>query len=117
MFRPLSIMVNLSRLVRCRSDKANVFLAETSWVQIPHSPASFILFNFNEVLRMNTNLMYKTNHGTIVYCSQINYNTWGIKPQTNPENRYKVSKTENGLICECLDHTARKSDCKHIQMY
>ena len=39
------------------------------------------------------------------YCSQINYNTFSVRSQTNPENRYAVTKTGNGLICECPDHT------------
>ena len=50
------------------------------------------------------------------YCSQINYNTFSVRSQTNPENRYTISKTDNGLICECPDHQTRKSDCKHIKI-
>ena len=50
------------------------------------------------------------------YCSQINYNTFSVRSQTNPENYYTVTKTGNGLICECPDHQDRKSDCKHIKI-
>ena len=35
---------------------------------------------------------------------------------SNPENRYTVSRTGKGLICECPDHQSRKSDCKHIKV-
>ncbi len=27
-----------------------------------------------------------------------------------------VSRTGNGLVCECKDHTTRKADCKHIKI-
>ena len=50
------------------------------------------------------------------YCGQVSYNVFSVRSQTNPENRYNVSKTDNGLICECLDHTTRGSDCKHIKI-
>lgn len=50
------------------------------------------------------------------YCSQINQNQFKVKSQTNPEKYYIVSKTDNGLICECKDHLTRKSDCKHIHV-
>ncbi len=50
------------------------------------------------------------------YCSQIDQDNFSVRSQTNPENRYKVSKTGNGLICECKDHTTRKADCKHIKI-
>ena len=50
------------------------------------------------------------------YCSQINYNSFSVRSQTNPKNYYTVTKTGNGLICECPDHTTRKSDCKHIKI-
>ena len=43
------------------------------------------------------------------------YNVFSVRSQTNPEKRYKVTKTQNGLICEYLDHTTRGSDCKHIK--
>ena len=49
-------------------------------------------------------------------CTQVSYNVFSVCSQTNPENRYKVSITDNGLICECLDHTERGSDCKHIKV-
>ena len=50
------------------------------------------------------------------HCSQIDQNTFSVRSQTNPENRYIVSKTENGLKCECKDHNCRKADCKHIKI-
>ena len=50
------------------------------------------------------------------YCFQINNNTFSVRSQTNSENHYTVTKTGNGLICECKDHTTRKADCKHIKI-
>ena len=50
------------------------------------------------------------------YCFQIDSNSFSVSSQTNPENRYKVSITDNGLICECLDHITRGSDRKHIKI-
>lgn len=50
------------------------------------------------------------------YASQFEYNKFKVRSQTNPEKFYIVSKTDNGLVCECLDHLTRKSDCKHIKI-
>ena len=50
------------------------------------------------------------------YCSQIDSDNFSVRSQTNPKNRYIVSKTENGLKCECKDHRCRKADCKHIKI-
>ena len=50
------------------------------------------------------------------YGSQINSNNFRVRSQTDPSKSYIVSKTENGLICECPDHTTRKADCKHIKV-
>ena len=50
------------------------------------------------------------------YCSQLDSNNFSVRSQTNPENRYIISKTENGLKCECKDHQTRKADCKHIKI-
>jgi len=50
------------------------------------------------------------------YCSQIDSNNFSVRSQSNPENRYTVSRTENGLKCECKDHSCRKADCKHIKI-
>ena len=35
------------------------------------------------------------------HCSQIDANTFSVRSQTNPENRYMVRETANGLVCEC----------------
>ena len=53
---------------------------------------------------------------TIGYASQFEHNKFKVRSQTNPDNFYIVSKTENGLRCECKDHNCRKSDCKHIKI-
>ena len=50
------------------------------------------------------------------HCSQINQNQFQVRSQTDPSKFYMVSKTDNGLICECPDHQTRKADCKHIKI-
>ena len=50
------------------------------------------------------------------YCLQRDNNNFSVRSQTNSEKRYNVSRTGNGLICECLDHTTRNADCKHIKV-
>ena len=50
------------------------------------------------------------------HCSQIDANTFSVRSQTNPENRYTVRETANGLVCECPDNRFRKADCKHIKI-
>ena len=55
--------------------------------------------------------MKLTGHAT-----QINHDTFKVRSQSNPDNYYIVSKTENGLRCECKDHLCRKADCKHIKI-
>ena len=50
------------------------------------------------------------------YCSQLDSNIFAVRSQTNPENRYQVTNTDNGLTCNCLDHQTRKADCKHIKI-
>ena len=46
----------------------------------------------------------------------IGNNQIRVRSQTDPLKFYIVSQTENGLICECPDHTDRKADCKHIKI-
>ena len=50
------------------------------------------------------------------YCTQISKDQFRVRSQTNPDNHYIVSKTGNGLICQCPDHETRKADCKHIKI-
>ena len=50
------------------------------------------------------------------YASQFESNKFRVRSQTNPDNYYIVSKTDNGLRCECKDHNCRKADCKHIKI-
>ena len=50
------------------------------------------------------------------YCSQLDINRFKVRSQTDPEKHYVVSRTGNGLICECHDHQYRKADCKHIKV-
>ena len=53
---------------------------------------------------------------TVGYCSQISHDKFRVRSQTNPQKYYIVSKTENGLKCQCKDHNCRKADCKHIKI-
>jgi putative transposase len=50
------------------------------------------------------------------YATQFEFGKFSVRSQTNPEKFYIVSKTDNGLVCECLDHLTRKADCKHIKI-
>ena len=53
---------------------------------------------------------------TVGHCSQIEQDKFRVRSQTDPTKFYVVSKTGNGLRCECKDHEIRKSDCKHIRI-
>ena len=48
--------------------------------------------------------------------SQFEQDKFRVQSQTDPNKSYVVSRTGNGLVCECLDHTERKADCKHIKV-
>ena len=48
--------------------------------------------------------------------SQIGTRTFKEKSMTVPDKYYTVSRTGNGLVCECPDHQYRKSDCKYINV-
>lgn len=48
--------------------------------------------------------------------SQFDTDKFRVRSQTNPEKEYVVSRTVNGLVCECKDHEVRKADCKHIKL-
>lgn len=50
------------------------------------------------------------------HASQFEQDKFKVKSQTSPEKSYIVSRTGNGLVCECLDHQTRKADCKHIKI-
>jgi len=50
------------------------------------------------------------------YATQIDHKQFKVRSQTNPNNFYIVSKTDEGLRCECKDHNCRKADCKHIKI-
>ena len=62
--------------------------------------------------------MYNANQimQTPGYCSQLDSKRFKVRSQTDPTEHYIVSRTGNGLICECHDHTYRKADCKHIKV-
>ncbi len=49
------------------------------------------------------------------YASQFESDKFKVRSQTNPEKFYIISKTDNGLVCECPDHITRNADCKHIK--
>ena len=46
----------------------------------------------------------------------IQEGVYQVRSQSNPNSSYYVRSTELGLVCECLDHKTRKSDCKHIKV-
>ena len=48
--------------------------------------------------------------------TQLDSDNFKVRSQTDPTKFYTVSKTENGLICSCPDHTTRKADCKHLKL-
>ena len=48
--------------------------------------------------------------------TQLDSDNFKVRSQTNPTKSYIVSRTGNGLICECKDHTTRKADCKHLKL-
>ncbi len=50
------------------------------------------------------------------YATQFESNKFKVRSQSNPDNYYIVSKTDNGLRCQCKDHLCRKADCKHIKI-
>ena len=50
------------------------------------------------------------------YAKFIGNNKIKIRSQTDLSKSYIISRTENGLVCECPDHQDRKSDCKHIKI-
>ena len=53
---------------------------------------------------------------TKCHCSQFEQDKFTVRSQSNPNKFYIVSKTGNGLKCQCKDHLCRKSDCKHIKI-
>ena len=50
------------------------------------------------------------------YCSQLDSDRFKVRSQSDPTKQYIVSRTGNGLVCECHDHQYRKADCKHIKV-
>ncbi len=50
------------------------------------------------------------------YAKFIGNNKIQIRSQTDLTKHYIISRSDNGLICECKDHTIRKADCKHIKI-
>ena len=56
-------------------------------------------------------IMREPNHTLQIYTM-----TFKVRSQSDSNKTYTVSSTGNGLICTCLDHLYRKSDCKHIHV-
>ena len=46
----------------------------------------------------------------------IGENTFKVRSQSDPSKFYIITRTGNGLVCECPDHRIRKADCKHIKV-
>ncbi len=65
---------------------------------------------------MNTRTQRATQMMELPNCAvQFSPERFSVRSQSIPQIHYIVSKTSNGLICDCPDHTKRKSDCKHIK--
>ena len=47
--------------------------------------------------------------------AQVDVDKFRIKSQSDPKKEYIVSRTGNGLVCQCKDWEVRMTDCKHIQ--
>ena len=47
---------------------------------------------------------------------QLSSEKFSVRSQSIPQIHYIVFKTDSGLVCDCSDHTTRKSDCKHIKI-
>ena len=47
---------------------------------------------------------------------QFSPEKFSVQSASIPQIHYIVSRTGNGLICECPDHIKRQSDCKHIKI-
>ena len=54
--------------------------------------------------------------GTEGHASQISLDRFKVRSQTDSSKFYIISRTDNGLVCECPDHQTRKADCKHIKV-
>lgn len=50
------------------------------------------------------------------YVVQFEQDKFRVQSQTDPNKSYIITRTGNGLVCECPDHTTRKADCKHIKI-
>ena len=50
------------------------------------------------------------------HCLQFEPDKFTVRSQFNPDKYYTVSKTDNGFVCECKDHTRNKANCKHIKI-
>ena len=47
---------------------------------------------------------------------QFSPEKFSVQSASIPQIFYIVSRTGNGLVCECPDHIKRQSDCKHIKI-
>ena len=47
---------------------------------------------------------------------QFNPDKFSVRSQRIPQIHYIVSRTDNGLVCECPDYVKKQSDCKHIKI-
>ncbi len=46
----------------------------------------------------------------------IGTDNFRVRSQSDPSKFYTVTRTGNGLVCECPDHRNRRADCKHIKV-
>ena len=75
------------------------------------------IFDYQYYIGMNPRMQRaKQIMETQGYCSQFESNKFKVRSQTDPTKFYIISKTENGLQCQCKDHLCRKADCKHVKI-
>ena len=66
----------------------------------------------NARMKRAKQIMELDNHATQI----IGTDDFTVRSQSDSTKFYTVSRTDNGLVCQCLDHQSRKSDCKHIKV-
>ncbi len=57
-------------------------------------------------------IMEMDNHASQI----VGENKYKVRSQTIPDKYYIITKTDDGLVCDCPDHIKRQSDCKHIKV-
>ncbi len=72
--------------------------------------------HINAYKHESNNSKSQTDDGKPDCAVQFSPDKFSVRSQSIPQVHYIISKTDNGLICDCPDHIKRKSDCKHIKI-